>query len=248
MAKVDSLRLFLPLLGASLAACGGGAAAAGGAAPPSPKPADSATSASASKACPDGAIEDAEDNDGKILVQKERGGYWFTYADDTGSTISPPGKKFEMTAGGASGSKYAARMSGKMATKGDSVWAGMGFNLADPKKPYNATAYKGISFQGKIGAGSTAKVYFSLSDANTDPEGKVCKDKGCWNHFGAEITLTDKWAKYTIPFAGMTQQPGWGDPRPPSIDASKVFAVQWGESTAGASFDVWVDDVQFVCE
>jgi hypothetical protein len=246
MVKVDCLRTLLPVLGVTLAACGGGAAATGGAAPPSAKATDSATPATTSgKACPDGAIDDAEDNDGKIMALKDRGGYWFTYADEAGSSIAP--KKFEMAAGGANGSKYAARMSGKMG-KGDSVWAGMGFNFADPKKPYNATAYKGVSFQAKIGAGSTEKVHVTLADINTDPDGKVCKEKGCYNHFGSDLTLTDKWAKYTIPFSTMTQQSGWGDPHPPSIDASKVFGMQWAESTAGTSFDVWVDDVQFVCE
>lgn len=249
MVKVEFFRSFVPVLAAGLAACCGGAAATVGPAQPNAKPAESATPAPASmRACPDGVIDDAEDNDGKIAALKDRGGYWFTYADDSGSTISPSSKKFEMSAGGVNGSKYAAHMSGKMGTKGDSVWAGMGFSFADPKKPYNATAYKGVSFQAKIGAGSTDKVRVTLADVNTDPEGKVCKDKNCYNHFGSDLTLTDKWAKYTIPFSAMTQQSGWGDPHPPSIDASKVFGMQWGESIAGASFDVWIDDIQFVCE
>jgi hypothetical protein len=245
MPKADSLCSYLPLLAALLAGCGGGSATTVGAAAPSAKPADSAASAPASKACSDGMIDDAEDNDGKIMVQKDRGGYWFTYADDAGSTIAP--KKFEMAAGGANGSKYAAHMTGKMGTKGDSVWAGMGFNFGDPKKPYNATAYKGVSFQAKLGAGSLDKVHVTLADVNTDPDGNVCKDK-CYNHFGADVTLTDKWAKYTLLFSAMTQQTGWGDPHPPSIDASKVYGMQWAESVKGASFDVWIDDVQFVCE
>ena len=103
MAKIHSLRSLLPLLGATLAACGGGTAATGGAAPPSAKPADSAASAPTSaKACPDNAIDDGEDNDGKVLPLKDRGGYWFTYADDAGSTISPF-KKFEMAPAGPTG-------------------------------------------------------------------------------------------------------------------------------------------------
>jgi hypothetical protein len=246
MVKANSSCSLFLLVTSALAGCGGGTAAAVGAAAPSAKPADSATAAPASaKACLDNLIDDAEDNDGKIAVQKDRGGYWFTYVDSNGSTINP--KKFEMAQGGANGSKYAAHMTGTMGTKGDSVWAGMGFNFTDPKKPYNATAYKGVSFQAKIGAGSTEKVHVTLADINTDPEGNVCKDK-CYNHFGADVTLTDKWAKYTIPFSGMTQQSGWGDPHPPSIDASKVFGMQWAESKQGSSFDVWIDDVQFVCE
>src|SRR6185295_19898737 len=62
MAKIESFSSLLPLLTATLTACGAGAATTGGAAPPSAKPADSATSApGAAKGCPDATIDDAED-------------------------------------------------------------------------------------------------------------------------------------------------------------------------------------------
>ena len=86
----------------------------------------------------------------------------------------------------------------------------------------------------------------TVGDVNTDPAGNICKDK-CYNEFGVDLTLTEKWQKYTIPFSAMTQQPYWGEPRP-SIDPSKVFGIGWKISGGGTAFDVWVDDVQFVCD
>src|SRR5438552_11202940 len=38
---------------------------------------------------PDGVIDDMEDNNNQITVSGERGGYWYTYVDKDGSTVSP---------------------------------------------------------------------------------------------------------------------------------------------------------------
>ena len=62
-----------------------------------------------------------------------------------------------MSAGGANGSKHSAHMSGKVGG-GAVVYAGMGFNFVDPKGPYNASGYKGISFWAKAGPGTTHAV------------------------------------------------------------------------------------------
>ena len=49
----------------------------------------------------------------------------------------------------------------------------------------------------------------------------------------------------TIPFGAMTQQDGWGAPHPAAIDPSKLYGLQWQVVSPGASFDVWIDDIQF---
>jgi endoglucanase len=197
------------------------------------------------KPCTNGLIDDLEDNDNRIEPLENRSGYWFSYVDSQGTTLSP--SPFSMTPEGANGSKYAVHVSGKMGASGN-VFAGVGFNFMEPKQAYDATAYKGISLRAKSAPGaSTHAVRLKVGDVNTSPEGKVCKDK-CYNDFGADLTLTDDWTKYSIPFKAMTQQPGWGDPRPKSIDVSQLFGVQFAQSETGATYDVWVDDIQFVCE
>ena len=71
------------------------------------------------------------------------------------------------------------------------------------------------------------------------------KCKACWNHFRKDMTLTNDWAEYTVSFAELQQRPGWGDPRPPSVDPTQVLSVSFAVE-GGQPFDIWVDDVQFL--
>jgi endoglucanase len=229
------------------AACGGAGAATGGAAStasPSGPPAPGPTTVPDKDCTGDYVIDDAEDNNNQVLLQKGRNGYWYTFLDKAGSTITPPlQSKFLMSPAGANGSTHAARMMGKVAGSGAPLFAGMGFSFTDPKAPYDASAFTGVSFYAKIGPGSSANVRLKVPDVNTDPAGKACTE--CFNDFGADLTLTDQWKRYTVPFATMKQMDGWGAPHPASIDKSKLFALQWQVTDQGASYDVWVDNVQF---
>lgn len=189
----------------------------------------------------DGVLDDGEDGNNQVLPAKGRGGYWYTFVDTAGSSISPAAGQFEMAQGGGSGSTYAARMTGKVGT-GQVVFAGMGLNFTEPKGQYDASAYKGLSFKAKKGAGAS-KVRLKVPDVSTDPDGKVCGD--CFNDFGADIELTDAWTTYVFPFSSMRQLPGWGSPHPASIDPTKLYGVQFQVNTPGAAFEIWVDDLRF---
>jgi endoglucanase len=188
----------------------------------------------------DGVIDDGEDGNNQVLPAKGRAGYWYTFSDTAGSAVAPAGE-FSMAPGGANGSSHAAHMTGKVGSA-QIVYAGMGLSFTDPKTQYDATAYKGISFKAKKGPG-TGKVRLKVPDAATDKDGNVCSE--CFNDFGADIDLTDQWATYVFPFSSMRQLAGWGSPRPPAIDASKLYGVQFQVNSPGASFDVWVDDLKF---
>src|SRR6478672_1889202 len=95
------------------------------------------------RACPKdvGLISDGENNSNQTAAIQGRGGYWYTFMDDSGSTIVPEAGKnggtFAMSPGGAGGSQFAAHMSGKVAG-GGTVYAGMGLNFVDPKGTYDA--------------------------------------------------------------------------------------------------------------
>lgn len=198
------------------------------------------------KACPaDGVIDDCEDNDHQAALKKGRSGYWYTFVDKAGSTVTPTageqGGTFAMSPGGANGSQYAGRMQGKVGN-GEIVFAGMGVNFVNPKGPYDASAYKGISFWAKRGAG-TGKVRLKVPDSNTDPDGKVCTE--CFNDFGADLDLTENWAKYVVPFSSMKQLPGWGAPHPSAITPSKLYGIQFQVNQPGVNYEIWVDDLQF---
>lgn len=196
------------------------------------------------RACPpDAKIEDAEDGNNQVLVQDGRNGYIYTYSDPEGTMIDPPGGgQFKMTPGGANGSQYALRMNGQLASA-SLVFAAMGMNFVDPKGPYDASKYQGISFFAKKGPGSTSKVRVKVSDKNTDPDGGVCG--ACSNDFGMKLSLSEEWQRFIVPFSALRQESGWGNPRPRSVDPEAVFAVQFQVNEKGKPFDVWVDELAF---
>jgi endoglucanase len=200
------------------------------------------------RACPKniGLIADGENNSNQIADIQNRGGYWYSFVDDAGSTVVPEAGKnggtFQMTPGGANGSKLAAHASGTVGG-GSAVYVGMGFNFVDPKGQYDASRYKGIRFWAKKGPGSAEKVKLKVPDVATDPDGKVCKE--CFNDFGMDITLNDDWTEYTIPFSAMKQDKTWGSPHPEGIDPSKIYGMQFQFNQAGRNFDMWLDEVEF---
>jgi endoglucanase len=196
------------------------------------------------KACgPDGVLDDGEDVDNRVLARGGRTGYWYTFADKVGTTVTPaPGGTFAMADQGANGSTRSAQVNGKIGT-GEVVFGGVGVNFVDPKGPYDASAFKGVSFYARRGETSSGKVRLKVPDANTDPDGGACSD--CYNDFGIDLELTTTWTKYVVPFSSMKQLAGWGAPRPAAISPAKLYGLQWQVNSAGASYEIWIDDIQF---
>jgi len=196
------------------------------------------------KACPpDAKIEDAEDNNNQILVQDGRAGYVYTYVDSEGSTINPPGgAQFSMSPGGANGSQYALHIQGQLASA-DVVYAALGLNLTDPRGPFDASKYRGVSFYAKKGPGSLSHVRLKLPDKNTDPDGGVCAK--CSNDFGLRLNLTEEWQRFIVPFSALRQESGWGSPRPRSVEAAGIYALQFQVNDKGRPYDIWIDDLAF---
>lgn len=192
---------------------------------------------------PDNIIEDAENGDGQAVIAAGRGGYLYTYTDDQGSTIEPSPGSFQPSPGGPAESRYALRISGTLGAGGHG-YAGVGLSFVDPKAPYDASAYDGISFFAKAEAGSESHLRVKLPDAATDPEGGQCSE--CFNDFGIDFAVTEEWTRYVVQWSDLTQATGWGKPRPEAIDSAALYGVQWQVSTAGAEYDISIDDVAFV--
>jgi endoglucanase len=208
------------------------------------------SAASAFKDCgPEGMIDDGEDGNNMNMPLANRGGYWYTFVDKAGSTVSPTageqGGTFAMAEGGANNSKFAANVKGKIAT-GAIVFGAMGMNFVDPKDQYDASKYAGVSFFAKRGPNSTGKVRLKVPDESTDPEGKICTE--CFNDFGADMTFQEQWTKIIVPFKKMSQLTGWGSPRRAKINPKTIYGLQFQVNVPGANYDIWVDDLQFICE
>ena len=195
---------------------------------------------------PGGMIADGDDNNNQVNVVEGRGGYWYTFVDEAGSDVWPTagskGGTFEMSPGGANGTQFAAHMKGTIGT-GNIVYVGMGMNFVDPKGPYDASKYQGVTFWAKKGPGSTGNVRLKMPDNSTDPDGGVCSE--CFNDFGVDMKLTEEWTQYTLLFDNMSQQKGWGSPRKSDIDKASVYGIQFQVNDKGQPFDIWVDNIQF---
>ena len=189
----------------------------------------------------DGLIEDLEDADTQTLKRAGRGGYWYPMIDSYGSEMTPAGGQFEVDGPGHAGSKHAAHMVGQLAPSAPNVYpyAGLGFGLAEAGT-YDASRYKGVTFWAK----GPGKVRFEIPDGYTSPKGGWCSD--CYNDFGVEIGLTEQWEQYTVLFDWLLQKPNWGDRRP-KITPAELVAFEWEFNSQGRAFDIWVDDVAFVC-
>jgi endoglucanase len=226
-----------------------GGAVAAPAAPSAPAVPGAPIGATGFKECSaEGLIDDGEDGNNQNNNADNRGGYWYTFRDKKGTTVEPvageDGGTFAMSEGGH-GSQFAARYHGKVGT-GAPLFAGMGMNFVDPKAPYDASKYAGISFWAKKGENSTGKVRLKVPDTNTDPEGGVCTE--CFNDFGGDLNLTTDWKQYIFPWKSMKQMPGWGNPRKPHITPSKVFGIQFQVNVPSANYDIYIDDLKFICQ
>jgi len=188
-------------------------------------------------------IETGDDGDSQTLPNEGRGGYLYTFVDDVGSTVTPSSSGFVPAKDGAHGSRGALRVHGKLAAGAD-VYAGLGLSFVDPKRGYDASRYRGISFLAKHAPGSVATLRFAVPDKNTDKDGGQCTE--CYNDFGVEFQLRDNWTRYEVDFADLKQESGWGDPRPKQLATEALYGIQWKVSKPEAAFDVWIDDVTFI--
>ncbi len=189
----------------------------------------------------DGSIDDFEDGDSQLTEIDGRDGYWWKHADPSGSTIEP--EEFTAVEAG-SGSALALHYFGKTSAAPDAYGSSFGVNFSSAGV-YDASKYVGLVFKAKVSAESAKKIRFKIGDINTHPDaGGGCGS--CWNHFGKDLTLTAEWHEYQILFKELEQAPGWGDPRPPAIDPSKLYSLDWTIPQGSGAFEIWVDDVHFI--
>ncbi len=220
--------------------------AAPAAAPPpvAAAPAAKQTCAGKTRRAADGLVDDLEDGNNQTSALGGRDGYWFASKADH-ATIKVPLGDFKPVDGGAAGSKKAVHFAGK--TEYQDPWgAAVGVNFLAAGGLYDASKYAGIGFKIK-GAKAGLNVRLKVPDVASLPEGGLCKAQ-CWNSFGKELILTTDWQDVTFMWSELTQQPDWGEPRPPIVDASKIKNVEWSVY-AGVEFDFMLDDVHFIeCE
>jgi hypothetical protein len=189
-------------------------------------------------------IDNMNDGDRFVLPGRGRSGAWKTAGDGTPgplATMSPdPDGNFTMTDTGDPCRKLAVYVQGSgYALTGVSFSVGLG-------SPYNASAYRSLTFWAKVDPETTPRLRVSIPDKDTDPDGGICQSSGpnlCWDHYGLRETFTTEWAQYTIPFSSLTQN-AWGN-LGTAFDPASVYQVVF-EIPVNANFGIWIDDLAFV--
>jgi len=123
---------------------------------------------------------------------------------------------------------------------GADLWFGLG-------SPYDASKYTGITFWGRVDAGTTSVLRIAFPDKDTFPDGGICQTNvtgptQCFDHYGTRKTLGTTWQKYTVSFKEITQD-GWGL-QGSSFDPSSLYEVLF-QIPVNATFSIWIDDVAF---
>ncbi len=197
-------------------------------------------------------IDTMEDNNGAI--EAPRNGDWYAGHDDTATGTQTPGATFVMTAlpitdarYNASTDKYAAMTKGV----GFNVWGeDMGFNimLVDPSThmhpQYDASAYCGIHFYGRVGVGANNTVVVRVPDKNSLPDGGQCttttSDKPCYQYFQKVYSFNTTWTEYNVLFSQL-KGTGW----PTALDLNAIYSIEFGLA-ASSTFELWIDDASFL--
>jgi hypothetical protein len=214
--------------------------------PPPPRalvaePAGVKTCVGATRRAADGLIDDLEDGDSRAAPVGGRTGYWWVAKADH-AVVTTPASAFAASDGGAPGSKKAARLAGK--TDSQDQWgAAVGVNFLESGAFYDASRYAGVAFRIRASQ-PNLNVRVKLPDVSSLPEGGLCS-AGCWNSFGKELVVGPEWQDVVVTWSELSQQPDWGDPRPPAITVSKIKNVEWAVNQ-GVEFDIVVDDIHFV--
>jgi hypothetical protein len=185
-------------------------------------------------------IDNMEAGTGSILMQGGRSGVWFTANNGEAAAMqSPaPGQPCIPTVipwGGMPCDNHAQHTHGT-----GSMWALLGFTLAGGK-PYDASAYSGITFRAM---GSTASLRVQVPTSETTPisGGGTCNatTEVCNDHAFEAVPIS-AWQVVQVPFAAL-QQGGWGTQV--AFDPHAIMDIEF-EAAPAASYDFWIRDVSF---
>jgi hypothetical protein len=182
-------------------------------------------------------IDDFEDGNGQILVDEGRDGYWHIVSDNSEngqlSMDDPPLPE----SGGPNQSSRALHLAGSNFTE----WgAGFSVELRAESLPYDASSYAGLKFWAR--GAPALRVIFVQQDLATGHACATCSMSSteCGSFYGQQITLTDTWTQYTIPWAELGQATAGITPFAPS----QLMLLNF-ETPAAEQFELWLDDVSF---
>lgn len=206
---------------------------------------------------PAAVLSDFENGSSQLADHENRVGAWWSSGDTTaGGILKPNGEvRPESIPGGRCGSLRALHVTGSGfldwgATVGVSLNYGPNDAGTPGDRPWDASAYRGVTFWARVGETSGNEVRIGVSDEYANPAGGLCmigggQGKDCYDSFGIDLPRLDTtWRKYKIAFSGLTQR-GFGVASPTGkLDASAIYHIEFA-TPSGAVFDFWLDDIGF---
>ena len=185
-------------------------------------------------------IDDMEDADGWICRRfAGRTGVWFDFGDGspTGELTPSSNKAFTPTRiedGSRGTSRYAARFSGSGFTIFGAI---MGLDLLSPRQPFDLGGLGGVTFW--MRSNGPVAIDFPTEETVPVSEGGQC-ESACNRHFSFQITApAPGWVEYDVPFNALRVGAGSAPWNP-----RHLYGINFRVS-AGAPFDVWIDDLAF---
>ncbi len=180
-------------------------------------------------------IDDFEDGDALLLPNDGRDGGWHVSGDGTGTLLV--GEPLLPESGGVNGSGKAMHVSGS----GFTEWgADLSFDLRKDSARYDASVHQGIKFWAR----GNNRLRFIVMQANL-ALGHPCATcvepaSQCGVFYASELSLTDAWTEYSIPWTSLVRDyPGGA-----AVGPDQLLLLQF-EAPALDAFDFWIDDVSF---
>jgi poly(3-hydroxybutyrate) depolymerase len=181
-----------------------------------------------------GIIDDFERDQGRIMSNESRDGFWFSYDDGTGGKLV----REELTSD--------TRVL-HVTASGFSNWgAGVGATLLSSTTmtrscAYDASAHSGIRFRAR-GKGRTRVLFATISNTPPEEGGQCTRARNCYDRPGAWLDLKDQWQIVELPFNSLLPE-GWGGDAS-GLNASELVSIQF-RIPALIPFEMWLDDLSF---
>jgi hypothetical protein len=182
-------------------------------------------------------IDDFEDGNTQILVSDSRNGYWHIVRDNSPSGQLSLDEPPVPESGGANDSERAMHLAGS----GYTEWgAGFSVDLRSESLPYDASAHTGLKFWAR---GTTSlRLVFVQQNLATGHSCATCptSSSDCGLFYGSQVTLTDDWTEFTVPWTALTQAAAGATRFAPD----QLMLIKL-EAPAAERFEFWLDDVSF---
>jgi hypothetical protein len=109
---------------------------------------------------------------------------------------------------------------------------------ADEDNSYDLVYSGGVRFRakgsGRVGVSASVKGVVGID------QGGSCIE-GCYDSHRHDVTLTDEWEVYEIPWEGFSQA-GWGTPV--HLQAQDVLTLNWSVVAHDMPYEFWLDDIE----